>query len=199
MTLVDFALCNWSEDSGVSQVDWYNALVCELAENPAQNSILSLQCFESHFSGFLMRWYGYTLTLAPGQRTVNTVTAPIYPDINADYKPPIYQYTYLLSPAKTWASFGTLEIVVNTPYYLTDSSLKGFVATESRHALSLSGLPEGELTFTLCTDASPSKETGKMLLHSLLYLLPILLPGLMTAGVLAFIGWLIKGKRNKTR
>ena len=77
-----------------------------------------------------MRWYEYTLTLEPGQTLTNTVIAPLYPAIDAGYTPSIYTYTYLLSPAKTWAQFGELKIVVNTPYYMTENNQGSFLRTE---------------------------------------------------------------------
>ena len=104
-----------------------------------------------------MQWYEYEITVGPGERIVNTVTAPIFPSINTRYNPTIYDYTYLLSPAQTWKSFGTLEIVVNTPYYITESSLEGFEKTEDGYKLTLDGLPDSELTFQLCSSENPEK------------------------------------------
>ena len=72
-----------------------------------------------------------------------------------NYEPDIYSYTYLLSPATTWKEFGTLDIILNTPYYITVSSVEGYVKTENGYQWSLSGLPEGELEFTLCTEPNP--------------------------------------------
>ena len=43
----------------------------------------------------LMYWYQYEITLEPKERIVNTVTAPIYLFIDANYEPPIYTCTYL--------------------------------------------------------------------------------------------------------
>lgn len=103
----------------------------------------------------LMRWYEYEISIGPGERIVNTVMAPIYPDINSRYEPPIFEYTYLLSPAQTWAEFGNLDIVVNTPYYMTVSGPEGFQYNNPGYELHLTGLPEGELTFTLCAEAEP--------------------------------------------
>lgn len=84
-------------------------------------------------------------------------TAPIYPEINGSYNPAIYTYTYLLSPASTWASFGELEIIINTPFYITENSLDGFTKTETGYTLKRNGLPEGELEFVLCSSENPIK------------------------------------------
>jgi len=153
----DLALSKWSEDSGVSEIDWYNAIVAMLTgSSDSTGSNLHLWEFGSFdLSRYLMRWYEYEISVGPGERIVNTVTAPIYPDIDSRYEPPIYEYTYLLSPAKTWAEFGTLDIIVNTPHYMTVSGSEGFQYNNPGYELHLTGLPEGELTFTLCAEKDP--------------------------------------------
>ena len=159
-TFRDLAMSKWDEGSGVSEVDWYNAVVAMLTgSSDATGSNLHLWEFGSFdLSTYLMRWYAYEITLEPGQRTVNTVTAPIYPDINGRYTPPIYTYTYLLSPARTWAEFGTLDIVVNTPFFLMeDGTTVALEETDFGYTAHLDGLPEGELTFTLCAEQTPGK------------------------------------------
>ena len=67
----------------------------------------------------------------------------------------VVEYTYLLSPAQTWADFGALDIVVNTPYYMTQSGPEGFQYNNPGYELHLPGLPEDELTFTLCAEKKP--------------------------------------------
>lgn len=153
----DLALSKWSADSGVSEIDWYNAIVAMLTgSSDSTGSNLHLWDFGSlDLSRYLMRWYEYEISVGPGERIVNTVTAPIYPDIDSRYEPPIFEYTYLLSPAQTWAEFGNLDIIVNTPYYMTVSGPEGFRYNNPGYELHLTGLPEGELTFTLCAEAEP--------------------------------------------
>jgi len=104
-----------------------------------------------------MYWYQYELTVPAGETVVNTVTAPLYPDIHTGWVPAIYTYDYLLSPAKGWADFGTLEIRLNTPYYMTQCNLDGFEKTSDGYALQLNGLPDRELTFVLCAEKNPAK------------------------------------------
>jgi len=154
----DLALSKWNEESGVSEIDWYNAIVAMLTKfSDSTGSNLHLWDYGSFdISRFLMRWYEYEITLEPEQRIVNTVTAPIYPAINSKWEPPIYEYTYLLSPAQTWAEFGTLDIVINTPYYMTQSG-EGFEWQNPGYTAHLDGLPEGELTFTLSSDKNPKE------------------------------------------
>lgn len=165
MTLEDLALENWSEDTGVSKVDWYNAVITAFIEGRDGNSKYNYVNMDHYgvnlsadrFMTSLMRWYEYEITIAPKESIVNTVTAPIYPAINMDYEPDIFSYTYLLSPASTWASFGELEIIINTPFYITENSLDEFTKTENGYTLKREGLPEGELEFTLCSSENPTK------------------------------------------
>lgn len=147
MTFRDHAFKEYDNSSGISENDRYNAQVAFLNAGSQKWWRGGIYTERSAFS--LMRWYEYTLTLGPGQTLTNTVTAPLYPAIDAGYAPSIYTYTYLLSPAKTWAQFGELKIVVNTPYYMTENDPGSFSKTEKGYELTLPGLPEKELTFTL--------------------------------------------------
>lgn len=149
-----------AEDCPISEEDAYNALVSELDLNYASNSnrIITNSWLMEGQKGRLMRWYEYEITIPPGERIVNTVTAPIYPTINEGVNPTLYRYTYLLSPAQSWADFGSLEVVVNTPYFLRKTEFSknadSFETTETGYKASFDGLPEGELVFSLRTKKS---------------------------------------------
>lgn len=153
MTFRDFVFREYDNSSGISESDWYNAQVAFMNDGSKDWMYGGIYTEKSAFS--LMRWYEYTMTLEPGQTLTNTVTAPLYPAIDAGYTPSIYTYTYLLSPAKTWAQFGELKIVVNTPYFMTENNQGGFLRTEKGYELTLPGLPEKELTFTLSESEHP--------------------------------------------
>ena len=156
MTLLEFTLEHWQEKYGISPSDWYNAVVQAMARREFAQG-----CIESdapmHMAQRTMRWYQYELTVPAGETVVNTVTAPIYPDINSAWEPSIYTYTYLLSPAKGWADFGTLEIRVNTPFHVTQCNLDGFEKTSEGYELHLDGLPDRELEFAMSTVKNPGK------------------------------------------
>lgn len=151
-TLKQLALSAYNENIMVSEQDWYNAVVESMKSLEWSNGVILGSEFEFDVSYDLMRWYEYHITLEPGERIVNTVTAPIYPSFQNNYNPPIYEYTYLLSPAKTWKSFGNLDIIVNTPFYMIKSAPEWFEHIENSYVLNLTGLPEEELTFTLCSE-----------------------------------------------
>lgn len=163
MTLKEFALLNYSESTGVSESDWYNAVIHEMKEDETHNSygMLSLERYRQGLSKNLMRWYEYEISLTPGERITNTVTAPMYPGISLDFEPPVYHYTYLLSPAKTWAAFLELQIVINTPYYVVNGNIEDLKQTGTGYMAFYDGLPEEECEFTLSSELDPkSNLTG---------------------------------------
>jgi len=156
-TYEDYVFAEWEDNSTVLRHDWYNATTQSLKNCEWDFGILG--SFEymgkMHAENFL-RWYEYEIFIPAGGTVVNTVTAPIYPDMNTRYEPPVYMYTYLLSPATTWADFGKLDIIVNTPYYMTESGGDfHFEKTETGYKASLDGLSDGELEFTLSESAKP--------------------------------------------
>lgn len=173
MTFRQLAMTGWNEACGVQEHDWYNAALAEFIdyEKSYDCGLTGRRREDLKLTHDLMRWYQYEITLEPGERITNTVTAPMYPGIDERYEPPIYTYTYLLSPAQTWTQFGTLEIVVNTPYYMTECEMGEFVKTDTGYTLTLDGLPEGELEFTLCSEKNPKKDVNYSYL--LFFLVPI--------------------------
>ena len=160
MTFEEFALLSYDENCGVLKHDWYNAMIEMLREIEWSHGGLVNTGYDYNYSfvNYLMRWYEYELTLAPGERIVNTVTAPLYPSINSMYMPALYNYEYLLSPAATWADFGALEIVINTPFFLISAEGYDFAKADGGYSISLDGLPEGELSFVLSASANPARE-----------------------------------------
>lgn len=154
ITYKDLMLAYYNKSYGVSEIDWYNAATEYLSE---------YGCLTYYMNNSLLRWYEYQLTIPAGGRLENEVTAPLYPDVNGYYSPAKYSYRYLLSPAKCWASFGSLDIVVNTPYYLSGSSVGNFEKVEGGYTLHLDGLPDGELDFTLCEGRNPVSDNGTAL------------------------------------
>ncbi len=151
-TLQEFLLSQRPKGSEVSETDWYNAAVQLLDKIECSFGYL-----DSHNYMELMNWYAYELTIPAGCTVVNTVTAPMYPDINSGWEPSIYSYEYLLSPARGWADFGTLDIEIRTPYHMTQCNLDGFEKTEEGYVLHLEGLPDKELAFVLSSVEHPDK------------------------------------------
>lgn len=194
MSFRDFAFREYDNSSGISEGDWYNAQVAFLNAGSEEWRRGGIYTEKSAFS--LMRWYEYTLTLEPGQILTNTVTAPLYPAIDAGYTPSIYIYTYLLSPAKTWAQFGELKIVVNTPYYMTENDQGSFSGTERGYEMTLPGLPEKELTFTLSESEHPRPPKGSIPFKVIFLLAGFAGFVLIGGGVIAVV-LIVKRKKNR--
>ena len=190
MTFKDLALSKYDSESGILEHDWYNAIVT-LFVNHNWSDLAIYDIYSLDISDMFMRWYQYDITLEPKQRIVNTVTAPIYPSIDSSYEPAIFEYTYLLSPAKTWKEFGNLDIVINTPYYLIENSIEGFEYKNPGYELHLTGLPEEELIFTLC-----SEEKTISTIRNHLNPIPFMVLGIIIA--VGIIVWVFKDNK-KTR
>lgn len=196
MTFAEFIEAVYGTGEGVLPADWYNAIVESLHRSEWEYGVLGNFEYDGGVApDDLLRWYEYEITIPAGGRIVNTVTAPIYPTIDNGYEPPVYAYTYLLSPAQTWASFGRLELAVNTPYFLTESSLEGLQKTETGYALSMKGLPEGELTFSLSAEETP-KEAAP---YPSAWRLPLGVLVILCGGAGFFIGYLVTVMMKKRK
>ncbi len=165
LTADDLIYKDFKTDGAVSRMDWYNAVQdridCRWGTDTPRGYI-SYYMFELSESE-LMRWYEYDLNIAAGATAINSVTAPIYPDINEEYTPAKLSYTYLLSPALGWADFSDLEIKIVTPHYLLSSSFDRydystdtFEYADGAYTAKFDKLPNGELYFTTCAEEEPS-------------------------------------------
>ena len=185
VTFEQIAMQKHDAASGVPAHDWFNAIVANLEDNKwDDHGIYMNDIREWDISNELLECFEYELTLAPGERLTNTVTAPLFPTINGDYEPAIYHYVYLLSPASRWADFGTLDIYINTPFYMVDIAPEGvafdaFEKTDTGYAAHLEGLPIGELRFVLSTEPEPVRAMGEYWVLFLLLILAALGYGLI--------------------
>ncbi len=187
----------------VSEEDWMNAFVDFLEENADSDCpYLSAGSWNWLTSrDLLMRWLEYSLTVPANGTLVNTVHAPIYPEVDFSRKENrVLSYTYLLSPAQKWASFGGIEIEIKTPLFLSDSSLK-FDKVEGGYRLERNALPLGELTFSLS-----EKEISRVNLYSpydegdtALIVAIVLLSIFAAAGIAGVVVLVVRGKQRKKR
>ena len=158
MTFEEFVYTSYfgeyQRENGISQFDWYNAVIYSLNEC-LDEEYGYIEYARMNAQSQFMRWYQYEIEIPAKTKIINVVTAPMYPSINTRYEPAIHGYTYLLSPAKTWKSFGNLDIEIHTQYYLVDDVL-GFTKTDYGYSLSFAGLPDKELEFTLSASETPT-------------------------------------------
>ena len=116
-----------------------------------------------------------------------------------------HTFTYLLSPARHWADFGTLDVAVTTPEsspYVIQSSLPLEEAGERRYTAHFDSLPDGELTFTLypepritLADRLSSYQFQAFMMMGLPLLL--LFAGLPAAAAAVLLVWLSRRARRK--
>ena len=207
LTFNELALSFYNAESGISESDWYNAVLDMIIESREEGRLVIKSDFNSlNVTNNLMRWYEYPLSIPAGGRVVNSVTAPLYPAIDLNWQPAKFTYTYLLSPASTWADFGSFEVEVITPYYLIDGSLS-FEKGEGVYTYSQQGLPDGELNFTLSESEAPQRvkmPAGKAFKYFMLYYgMPILFAvvgvGIVVAIILIIVKVVRKKKKNSNR
>ena len=181
ITFYDLAMTEWSADSGIKEVDWYNAFAYLFGVKiDTYERVLDL-------SDKLVPWYRYEITLSPGEHAVNTVTSPIYPIANTKYSPAIYTYEYYCERMTTAEGFEGIEVVVNTPYCLIRKELGGmfmyetgwgtaqdYEATDSgyRYLCETTGY-DRQIVFTLSESDAP--EHGSEAVEVLVYLFLLLL------------------------
>ena len=194
ITFKELALSKRDENSSVTEIDWYNATIDML--NDEYYSLSPIAELGTDLNNHLMGWYKYELSVPAGGRAINAVTAPLYPSINERYEPPKYDFKYLLSPANSWAEFGELTININTTAYMLENSLDGFEKVDTGYRLRRNGLPDEELTFTLCADERPKKEINWG------YYLIVIIPIAIVVAVVAIIVTIVvvvKKKRKKKK
>ncbi len=158
LTYYELAMLEYEGHENMLEHDWYNAITDSLIKNEGRYGTLQTNYYQLDISDSLMQWYEYEITIGAGETVKNSVTAPMFPGIDQGYEPPIYVYHYLLSPATTWASFGTLDVIINTPYYLVND-IYAYESFDGGYRKHFDSLPSGELSFTLSSAENP-KSTG---------------------------------------
>lgn len=186
MTLGEYAdkTFAFADDSESAKTDWFNVVADYTANSEKASSVRLFGKEEDFINENVMCWYEYDLFVPAGETVVNSVTAPLFPAVDLSYDPGIYTYDYLLSPAKGWAEFGSLDIEINTPYYVLDAQENGFEKTEAGYKKSFASLPDGELSFRLSESLNPQKNTGNIALM-LLFVMLGLVPALGIAGIVS--------------
>lgn len=213
----ELAFAAYKEEYGISEMDWYNAVMVGANYGVViDGGFLSLEPRD------FLCWYTYELTFEPGEKMVNSVCAPMIPGQNITFNPNLFKYVYLLSPATTWADFGTLDIYINTPYYLKYCSLDGFDKTSTGYELHLDGLPMTkkrldfswneikivdpepiELRFSLCAEENPEKtkrgSTTPVILNIIVIIVAIIFsPIILVVWIVNLTVQAVKRSINKT-
>lgn len=185
----ELAYINRPAGSDVLDIDWYNALSNTLKSLRDRTVINPLEFVISRYPEFsLFRWCQYTLSIAPGQTIVNSVTVPLFPARNERYIPAVYEFIYYLSPATTWAGFKDLTVNIHTDGYLLNYAIKGFAKTDGGYTYHSDTLPEGELTFKICSEETQKSRNSGFIFFVIifLYILAIVLGVTVGAPLVVF-------------
>lgn len=154
MLFSDLVYLDYDENGSISRMDWHNVVFDMWHDRDTNYDRHNVGLFDFDYR-HTRRWYDYEITFQPHQTVINTVKAPILPSIHQNYEPTKYVYSYLLSPASTWADFKDLTINVNTPFYILDLK-DGWQKTDSGYTAHYDTLPEfGTLEMTICSSAEP--------------------------------------------
>ena len=94
------------------------------------------------------------------------------------------------------AQFGELKIVVNTPYYMTENNQGSFSGTEKGYELTLTCLPEKELTFTLSESEHPLPPKLSIP-FKLMFLLAVITGFVLIGGGVIAVVLIIKRKKSR--
>lgn len=194
------AVYAFDDDNESAHIDWFNAIVDSITDSVSVSYSPNPFCDVDNFvSRKIMNWMEYTLVVPAGGSVANSVTAPLFPDIDDGWTPAVYQYGYLLSPAKGWQSFGTLDIEVNTPFKMVGAQENGFEKTETGYKAHFDSLPDGELTFRLSESENPErKRTGYPEL-ALFYMTVFATPVLGGAELVVIIVFACIGAQRKNK
>lgn len=167
----ELAYVNRPAGSDVLDIDWYNALSNTLKSLRDRTVINPLEFVISRYPEFsLFRWCQYTLSIAPGQTVVNSVTVPLFPARNERYIPAVYEFIYYLSPATTWAGFKDLTVNIHTDGYLLNYAKKGFAKTDGGYTYHSDKLPDGELTFKICSEETQKSRNSGFIFFVIIFL-----------------------------
>ena len=219
-TFGELAMSKYDPNAGISEHDWYNAVLdmmdychmedsCLLGYNKSTGSRESVELdVTSNLQGFLT----YDVTLGAGESTVNSITLPVYPDVMEYYSPKAATFTYHFHGSSDWKSVGKYTVRI-------DTKLK--IMTDERNSLSVDNykkdwkgytLPErstpksGVYYVTLCKWKNPIETSSFVFIWFLFlfFVLPVLLVilGAVVAIVLVIVlillfRRLIRGKGKK--
>ena len=188
----ELAFINRPKDSDISDVDWYNALSSKFdyvrnvtVFSPQYLTVLGIDGYNGGYE--LFRWCQYTLSIAPGQSVVNAVTVPLFPSVDVHYDPDVYEFTYYLSPATTWAGFKDLTVNIHTNGYVLKYQDKGFEKVDGKYTYHTDTLPSGELTFKVCKEEKPTTQYGGVISSVIMVLAKVIGFGVLLPVSIALI------------
>ena len=143
----------------ISDMDWYNMVVSDFMLARENNHFVgNLSAHKSQYLNNTWLWYEIEVSIKAGESIDLTLEQPVYPTVDTEYDSYTYEFGALIS-SMPHASTASIEVKVNTEYYLIDCSTDGN-ATEGGYQFSFenaSEVEEGRFSFTLCESQNPTK------------------------------------------
>ena len=190
MTFGELAMREYDPDAGISERDWYNAVLdmmdychmegsCLLGYNKQGNHASVELDVTSNLQGFLT----YDVTLGAGESTVNSITLPVYPDVMEYYSPKAATFTYHFHGSSDWKSVGKYTVRIDTKLkIMTDEknslSIDNYKKDWKGYTLSERSTPKSGVYYvTLCKWKNPIETSGFAFIWFLFlfFVLPVLL------------------------
>lgn len=194
LTFSEFVFSDYDESLGINKIDWFNMAATELTLTmEAEYVFTSLNGFNTDFTDCMVSGLVYELTLRPGESVVNKLSAPIYPDVDEGYEPNLYTYNYMLATGGV-LPLNKINISVNTPYYLSNSSLE-YEKSEDGYSVSIDPTSiENDaiddiyhnIYFDICESENP--ETAKPEVPAIIWILLIIfIPIVLVIAVISLV------------
>ncbi len=148
VTFGELALQYHDKNTGISESDWYNAVVamldfCRFEDSGVLGEKNSLDMdVTSHLQCFLT----YDVTLGAGESTVNSITLPVYPDIMEYYSPKAATFTYHFHGSSDWKSVGKYTVRIDTGHK---------IMTDERNSVSIDNYKKDWKGYTLPERSTP--------------------------------------------
>ena len=165
MTYAEFISrnCDFTENSRFSEQDLYNVFAKEISNVIDAGKVYST--VRAGYTYYLNYRYGasytfnafvYEFDIAPGERTIVSVDAPLYPSIETKYMQNTYEYEYDLYLLNDNMRKGSIDIRINTPYCVVSDGKTEYTKTDTGYSLTTYGAyMTNRINFTLCEVETP--------------------------------------------
>ncbi len=125
----DLAMIYYDASDGISETDYYNALMNGYVR---YNGISESEGLEQFRVGDLVEWKQFQVTVPARGYATCQITGPLFPLINVDGSNDLFNYEIITSQYSKFAGSGSMKVEVDTQYaFSADYSSAGIVSNDS--------------------------------------------------------------------
>lgn len=158
------------------------------------------EVYRAIFESECIALLGYTVNLKSGGNVLR-VSYIIEGGYNAYYKPTVYNFKYISSPAKNWESFGSLTVNIITsgaqPYVIFSSL--AFEKMENNRYVYIGGVPDENISFSLCQSEEPVYDEGGKNVYKMIIIFVAVIALAAAGAVAATVVIIVRKKKLKGR